>query len=86
MWVFKDLVIVVFKGFRSADSSSRGSVLRRVHRDFPEFEKRWKRCARVRVRTSKHLNHLIEHDYRRVKQRLGPMLGRRHRGNRISNW
>ena len=30
---------------------------------------------RVRVRTSKYLNNLIEQDHRRVKQRLRPMLG-----------
>ena len=30
---------------------------------------------RVRVRSSKYLNNLIEQDHRRVKQRLRPMLG-----------
>ena len=30
---------------------------------------------RVQVRTSKYLNNVIEQDHRRVKQRLGPMLG-----------
>jgi transposase-like protein len=30
---------------------------------------------RVRVRSSKYLNNTIEQDHRRVKQRLGPMLG-----------
>ena len=30
---------------------------------------------RVRVRTSKYLNNVIEQDHRRVKQRLGRMLG-----------
>ncbi|MEA2874550.1 MAG: putative transposase [Hyphomicrobiales bacterium] len=30
---------------------------------------------RVRVRTSKYLNNTIEQDHRRIKQRLGPMLG-----------
>src|ERR1700686_5396107 len=30
---------------------------------------------RVQVRSSKHLNNLIEQDHRRVKQRLRPMLG-----------
>jgi len=27
------------------------------------------------VRSSKYLNNLVEQDHRRVKQRLGPMLG-----------
>jgi transposase-like protein len=31
--------------------------------------------TRVRVRSSKYLNNTIEQDHRRVKQRLGPMLG-----------
>jgi transposase-like protein len=30
---------------------------------------------RVRVRSSKYLNNLIEQDHRRIKQRIGPMLG-----------
>jgi transposase-like protein len=30
---------------------------------------------RVRVRSNKYLNHTIEPDHRRVKQRLGPMRG-----------
>ena len=30
---------------------------------------------RARVRSSKYLNNTIEQDHRRVKQRLGPMLG-----------
>jgi len=30
---------------------------------------------RVKVRSSKYLNNLIEQDHRRVKHRLGPMLG-----------
>jgi transposase-like protein len=30
---------------------------------------------RVRVRSSKYLNNLVEQDHRRIKQRIGPMLG-----------
>jgi len=30
---------------------------------------------RVKVRSSKYLNNIIEQDHRRVKQRLRPMLG-----------
>ncbi len=30
---------------------------------------------RVRVRSCKYLNNLIEQDHRRIKQRIGPMLG-----------
>jgi transposase-like protein len=30
---------------------------------------------RVRVRSSKFLNNVVEQDHRRVKQRIGPMLG-----------
>ena len=29
----------------------------------------------MKVRSSKYLNNLVEQDHRRVKQRLGPMLG-----------
>jgi len=39
----------------------------------------WKQAGelpkRVKVRSSKYLSHLIEQDHRRVKQRLGRMLG-----------
>jgi transposase-like protein len=35
---------------------------------------------RVRVRSSKYLNNLIEQDHRRVKQRLRPMLGLKRMG------
>ena len=39
----------------------------------------WKQAGElpkgVKVRSSKYLNHLIEQDHGRVKQRLGPMLG-----------
>jgi transposase-like protein len=30
---------------------------------------------RVKVRSCKYLNNIVEQDHRRVKQRLGPMLG-----------
>src|ERR1700747_799015 len=30
---------------------------------------------RVRIRSSKYLNNLVEQDHRRIKQRIGPMLG-----------
>ena len=30
---------------------------------------------RVRIRSSKYLNNIIEQDHRRVKQRLRPMMG-----------
>jgi len=30
---------------------------------------------RVKVRSSQYLNNLVEQDYRRVKQRIRPMLG-----------
>jgi transposase-like protein len=30
---------------------------------------------RVRVRSSQYLNNMIEQDHRRIKQRIGPMLG-----------
>ena len=34
-------------------------------------------AKRVRVRSRQYLNHTIEPDHRRVKQRLGPMRGRK---------
>src|SRR5262249_29651328 len=30
---------------------------------------------RVQIRSSKYLNNVVEQDHRRVKQRIGPMLG-----------
>jgi transposase-like protein len=33
------------------------------------------RCPQTKVWTSKYLNNLVEHDHRRVKQRIYPRLG-----------
>src|SRR5260370_15150236 len=38
-----------------------------------EFNYRWK--VAVQIRTSPYLNNIVEQDHRRVKSRVGPMLG-----------
>ncbi len=45
------------------------------HRAVADLKNSGELPQRVRVRTSKYLNNLIEQDHRRVKQRLSPMLG-----------
>ncbi|MBM3797681.1 MAG: IS6 family transposase, partial [Acidobacteria bacterium] len=45
------------------------------HRAVADLKEDGELPKRVRVRSSKHLNNLIEQDHRRIKQRLRPMLG-----------
>src|SRR3954463_3567503 len=45
------------------------------HRAVRELKAGGKMPKRVRVRSSKFLNNGVEQDHRRVKQRIGPMLG-----------
>src|ERR1700730_6713939 len=45
------------------------------HRAVADLKENGELPKRVRVRTSKYLNNAIEQDHRRVKLRLGPMLG-----------
>ena len=45
------------------------------HRAVAELKDSGEIAKRVLVRSNKYLNNLIEQDHRRVKQRLGPMLG-----------
>jgi transposase-like protein len=45
------------------------------HRAVAELKDSGEITKRVLVRSNKYLNNLIEQDHRRVKQRLGPMLG-----------
>ena len=45
------------------------------HRAVRELKAEGKMPKRVRVRSSKYLNNGIEQDHRRVKHRIGPMLG-----------
>jgi transposase-like protein len=61
------------------------------HRAIADLKENGELPKRVRVRTSKYLNNAIEQDHRRVKLRLGPMLGlksfptgSRHQWHRIS--
>src|SRR5262249_55427607 len=35
----------------------------------------WAHVSAVRVRSCKYLNNVVEQDHRRLKQRIGPMLG-----------
>ena len=45
------------------------------HRAVADLQETGELSKRVRVRSNKYLNNLIEQDHRRVKQRLRPMLG-----------
>ena len=45
------------------------------HRAVSDLKRSGELPRRVKVRSSKYLNNLIEQDHRRVKHRLGPMLG-----------
>ena len=45
------------------------------HRAVREMKETGELPQRVRVRSSQYLNNLIEQDHRRIKQRIGPMLG-----------
>jgi len=45
------------------------------HRAVADLKETGELPKRVKVRSSKYLNNLIEQDHRRVKHRLGPMLG-----------
>ena len=45
------------------------------HRAVRELKAEGSMSRRVRVRSSKYLNNVVEVDHRRVKQRIGPMLG-----------
>jgi len=45
------------------------------HRAVAELKSEGMLPRRVRVRCSKYLNNVIEQDHRRIKQRIGPMLG-----------
>jgi len=46
-----------------------------THRAIRELKSTGRMCRRVRVRCCKYLNNVVEQDHRRVKQRIGPMLG-----------
>ena len=50
------------------------------HRAVADLKETGELPKRVKVRSSKYLNNLIEQDHRRVKHRLGPMLGRKSFG------
>jgi transposase-like protein len=45
------------------------------HRAIRELKSEGSMSRRVRVRSSKYLNNIVEQDHRRIKQRIGPMLG-----------
>jgi transposase-like protein len=45
------------------------------HRAVREMKQAGELPRRVKVRSSRHLNNLVEQDHRRVKQRIHPMLG-----------
>ena len=45
------------------------------HRAMREMKEERELPCRVKVRCSQYLNHLMEQDHRRVKQRIRPMLG-----------
>jgi len=45
------------------------------HRAIRELKSEGRLSRRVRIRTSKYLNNIVEQDHRRIKQRVIPMLG-----------
>src|SRR5882672_5875007 len=45
------------------------------HRAIRELKSEGIMSRRVRIRTSKYLNNIVEQDHRRIKQRIVPMLG-----------
>src|SRR5215469_7075635 len=45
------------------------------HRAVLEMKETGELPRRVKVRSSRYLNHLVEQDHRRIKQRIRPMLG-----------
>src|ERR1700726_2750665 len=45
------------------------------HRAIAELKSVGTVPRRVRIRSSKYLNNVVEQDHRRIKQRIGPMLG-----------
>src|SRR2546426_10674438 len=45
------------------------------HRALRELKCEGSMPRRVRIRSSKYLNNIVEHDHRRIKQRIVPMLG-----------
>jgi len=49
--------------------------LRRVHHTVRELKVEDRLPWRVRMRSRKYLNNMIEQDHRRIKQRTRPMLG-----------
>jgi transposase-like protein len=45
------------------------------HRAVVDLKNSGELPKRVQVRSSKYLNNLVEQDHRRIKHRIGPMLG-----------
>ena len=45
------------------------------HRAMAELKSTGTMPRRVRIRSSKYLNNVVEQDHRRIKQRIRPMLG-----------
>ena len=51
------------------------------HRAVADLKESGELQKRVKVRSCKYLNNIVEQDHRRVKQRLRPMLGLKSFGN-----
>jgi transposase-like protein len=45
------------------------------HRAVKELKSAEEIARRIRIRSSQYLNNVVEQDHRRIKQRIGPMLG-----------
>jgi transposase-like protein len=62
---------------KQSDAMERlGSLLYAAsHRAIRELKSAGSMSQRVQIRSSKYLNNVVEQDHRRVKQRIGPMLG-----------
>ena len=57
------------------------------HRAVADLKESGELPKRVKVRSCKYLNNIVEQDHRRVKQRLRPMLGLKSFGNgRVGRW
>ena len=62
---------------------SRSTPTPASHRAVADLKQSGELPKRVEVRTSKYLNNIVEQDHRRVKQRLGPMLGLKSFNNAV---
>jgi transposase-like protein len=68
------------RSFRKWGRSVVSHLSRRANRScgqdaVREFSQEYRKRRRIKVRSSRYLNNLIEQDHRAIKSRIGPMLG-----------